>query len=217
MLVPDMTYWDAAFAFLGAMAVALVLTPIAARIAKRLGTFVKPGQVPEVWAAVTSLFRDYGYRRLRNRARIKFLVADWGPEKFREVLEKEYLGYALPDGPAPVNVLASEFSQTRPAISKHLRVLREAGLVESRAAGRSRLYGLRGEGFADLARWLTPYVLLWQRGLSALERHLDEQEAAGERLACGSAAARRALGAQGRHPRCSRCEPGTSYAPLVCL
>src|SRR6516225_5880626 len=71
-------------------------------IARRLGTFVKPGQVPEVWAAVTSLFRDYGYRRLRHRARMKFLVADWGPERFREVLEKEYLGYALPDGPAPV-------------------------------------------------------------------------------------------------------------------
>jgi sulfite reductase (ferredoxin) len=73
-------------------------------IAKRLGAFVRPGQVPEVWAAVTSLFRDYGYRRLRHRARIKFLVADWGPERFREVLEKEYLGYALPDGPPPVNV-----------------------------------------------------------------------------------------------------------------
>src|SRR5258707_75462 len=70
-------------------------------IAKRLGVFVKPGQVPEVWAAVAALFRDYGYRRLRHRARIKFLVADWGPEKFRELLEKEYLGYALPDGPAP--------------------------------------------------------------------------------------------------------------------
>jgi len=70
-------------------------------IGKRLGAFVTPGQVPEVWAGVASVFRDYGYRRLRHRARIKFLVADWGPEKFREVLEKEYLGYALPDGPAP--------------------------------------------------------------------------------------------------------------------
>jgi sulfite reductase (ferredoxin) len=70
-------------------------------IGRRLGTFVRSGQVPEVWAGVTGLFRDYGYRRLRHRARIKFLVADWGPEKFREVLEKEYLGYALPDGPAP--------------------------------------------------------------------------------------------------------------------
>jgi sulfite reductase (ferredoxin) len=69
--------------------------------AKRLGTFVKPEQVHEVWAGVISIFRDYGYRRLRHRARIKFLVNDWGPEKFREVLEKEYLGYALPDGPAP--------------------------------------------------------------------------------------------------------------------
>jgi sulfite reductase (ferredoxin) len=70
-------------------------------LGKRLGAFVRPGQVPEVWAGVTGLFRDYGYRRLRHRARIKFLVADWGAEKFREVLEKEYLGYALPDGPAP--------------------------------------------------------------------------------------------------------------------
>jgi sulfite reductase (ferredoxin) len=70
-------------------------------IGRRLGAFVRAGQVPEVWAGVTGLFRDYGYRRLRHRARIKFLVADWGPERFREVLEKEYLGYALPDGPAP--------------------------------------------------------------------------------------------------------------------
>ncbi len=72
-------------------------------IGRRLGTFVRPGQVHQVWAGVTGLFRDYGYRRLRHRARIKFLVADWGPEKFREVLEKEYLGYALPDGPAPAS------------------------------------------------------------------------------------------------------------------
>jgi sulfite reductase (ferredoxin) len=70
-------------------------------MAKRLGVFVLPEQVTEVWAAVTSVFRDYGYRRLRSRARSKFLVADWGVEKYREVLEKEYLGYALPDGPAP--------------------------------------------------------------------------------------------------------------------
>jgi sulfite reductase (ferredoxin) len=73
-------------------------------LAKRLGAFVRPGQVPEVWAAVAGVFRDYGYRRLRHRARIKFLIADWGAEKFREVMEKEYLGYSLPDGPAPVNV-----------------------------------------------------------------------------------------------------------------
>jgi len=70
-------------------------------LARRLGVFVRPDQVPTVWSGVTSIFRDYGYRRLRSRARLKFLVADWGTERFREVLEKEYLGAALPDGPAP--------------------------------------------------------------------------------------------------------------------
>ncbi len=70
-------------------------------LAKRLGVFVRPEQVPAVWAGVTGVFRDYGYRRLRSRARLKFLVADWGAEKFREVLEREYLHAALPDGPAP--------------------------------------------------------------------------------------------------------------------
>ncbi len=68
---------------------------------RRIGVFVSADRVPEVWAGVTSIFRDYGYRRLRHRARLKFLVSDWGPERFREVLEREYLGYALPDGPAP--------------------------------------------------------------------------------------------------------------------
>ena len=58
-------------------------------------------RVPDVWAGVTGVFRDYGYRRQRNRARLKFLVADWGAERFREVLETEYLGGALPDGPSP--------------------------------------------------------------------------------------------------------------------
>jgi sulfite reductase (ferredoxin) len=71
-------------------------------LAQRLGAFVPPERVPEVWAAVTSLFRDYGYRRLRSRARLKFLVADWGAERFREVLEREYLeGNGLADGPQP--------------------------------------------------------------------------------------------------------------------
>jgi sulfite reductase (ferredoxin) len=71
------------------------------KIGVRLGAFVQPGQAAEVWAGVTSVFRDYGYRRLRHRARLKFLIADWGPARFREVLEKDYLGYALPDGPPP--------------------------------------------------------------------------------------------------------------------
>ena len=69
--------------------------------AQRVGVFVRPDEVTEVWAACTAIFRDYGYRRQRNRARIKFLMADWGPEKFRQVLQDEYLRRPLPDGPAP--------------------------------------------------------------------------------------------------------------------
>ncbi len=70
-------------------------------LAQRLGVFVTLDEVPDVWAGVVGIFRDYGYRRLRNRARLKFLVADWGVERFRHVLEGDYLGHALPDGPAP--------------------------------------------------------------------------------------------------------------------
>ncbi len=70
-------------------------------LAVRLGTWVPREEVAEVWAGVVAVFRDYGYRRLRTRARIKFLVADWGAEKFRDVLETEYLKRPLIDGPAP--------------------------------------------------------------------------------------------------------------------
>jgi sulfite reductase (ferredoxin) len=70
-------------------------------LAQRLGAWVPLDEVPEVWAAVVGVFRDYGYRRLRSRARLKFLVADWGVARFREVLEGEYLGRKLIDGPAP--------------------------------------------------------------------------------------------------------------------
>jgi sulfite reductase (ferredoxin) len=71
------------------------------KLAQRIGVFIRPDQVSDVWAACTSVFRDYGYRRSRNHARMKFLMADWGPEKFRQVLEDEYLSEKLPDGPAP--------------------------------------------------------------------------------------------------------------------
>ncbi|QNI07779.1 nitrite/sulfite reductase [Mycobacterium kubicae] len=70
-------------------------------LGQRVGAWVPLAEVPEVWAAVTSIFRDYGYRRLRAKARLKFLVKDWGIEKFREVLEQEYLKRPLIDGPAP--------------------------------------------------------------------------------------------------------------------
>jgi sulfite reductase (ferredoxin) len=71
------------------------------KLAVRLGAWVPLDEVADVWQGVVQVFRDYGYRRLRTRARIKFLIADWGPEKFRQVLEDEYLHRTLVDGPAP--------------------------------------------------------------------------------------------------------------------
>jgi len=73
----------------------------APRLAERLGTFVPPERAAEVWHGVVRIFRDYGYRRQRTKARLKFLLAEWGPEKFREVLETSYLDSPLPDGPPP--------------------------------------------------------------------------------------------------------------------
>nr|WP_081803944.1 nitrite/sulfite reductase [Corynebacterium glyciniphilum] len=70
-------------------------------LAQRLGAWVSIDEVPEVWCGVVRIFRDYGYRKLRNRARLKFLVADWGIEKFRRILEDDYLGHKLTDGPEP--------------------------------------------------------------------------------------------------------------------
>ncbi|WP_040834220.1 nitrite/sulfite reductase [Nocardia brevicatena] len=70
-------------------------------LAQRVGAWVPLDEVPDVWEAVVALFRDYGYRRLRSKARLKFLVKDWGIEKFRQVLEDEYLKRKLIDGPAP--------------------------------------------------------------------------------------------------------------------
>jgi sulfite reductase (ferredoxin) len=70
-------------------------------LAQKMGVWIALEDVPDVWEGVISIFRDYGYRRLRSRARLKFLVADWGIEKFRSVLENEYLGRALPDAVSP--------------------------------------------------------------------------------------------------------------------
>jgi sulfite reductase (ferredoxin) len=68
--------------------------------AKRLGAFVRSEQVADVVLGITGVFRDWGYRRARNHARMKFLVNDWGPMRFREVLE-DALGFELEDLPPP--------------------------------------------------------------------------------------------------------------------
>lgn len=76
----------------------LATNPMAAQ---RLGAWVGVAEVPDVWEAVVGAYRDYGYRRSRNRSRLKFLIADLGAARFREIVEQQYLGHGLPDGPAP--------------------------------------------------------------------------------------------------------------------
>jgi DNA-binding transcriptional ArsR family regulator len=81
---------------------------------------------------------------------------------------------ALVAGPRPVGELAAQTGMSQPNTSRHLRILREAQLVSVRGDGQRRLYSLRGDGFAELAAWLAPYARLWQRGLDALEDHLQK-------------------------------------------
>ena len=76
----------------------------------------------------------------------------------------------------PVGELVERLSLSQPGVSKHLRVLRDAGLVRVRAEGQRRWYGLRAEPLADVERWLAPYRQLWGGRLDALESHLDRQE-----------------------------------------
>jgi DNA-binding transcriptional ArsR family regulator len=74
----------------------------------------------------------------------------------------------------PVGDLVKLLGLSQPGVSKHLRVLREAGLVRVRRDGQRRWYELQPEPLAELDEWLEPYRQLWEERLDALERHLDE-------------------------------------------
>lgn len=86
----------------------------------------------------------------------------------REILD------LLRDGERPVGDLVDRLGMSQPAVSKHLRVLRDAGLVEVRPDANRRLYRLRVEPLTELDAWLEPYRRLWTRSLDRLERHLEE-------------------------------------------
>ena|SRR5262245_3007364 len=77
-------------------------------------------------------------------------------------------------GPAPVNALASDFSQSRPAISKHLKILRESRLVSEQRVGRERMYQLQPVALQTVAGWLEGYRAFWQRNLNSLKRYLED-------------------------------------------
>lgn len=72
-----------------------------------------------------------------------------------------------------VNELAERLDISQPTMSKHLKVLREAGFLSSRIAAQQRIYQLEPEPFREIAKWLDPYIRLWTTHLDALERHLD--------------------------------------------
>jgi DNA-binding transcriptional ArsR family regulator len=86
----------------------------------------------------------------------------------REILD------LLRAGERSVNDLVARLKISQPGVSKHLRVLREAGLVEVRAEGRCRWYGLRPQPLAEVDEWLEPYRVYWSGRLDALESHLEE-------------------------------------------
>ena len=79
----------------------------------------------------------------------------------------------LRQGECAVTDLVAELGLSQPGVSKHLRVLREAGLVEVRVDAQRRLYRLRPEPLREIDDWLTPYRAAWHARLDALERHLD--------------------------------------------
>lgn|SRR5690349_5002680 len=78
-------------------------------------------------------------------------------------------------GPAPVNELASDFDQSRPAVSKHLRVLREANLVSEERVGRERLYRIEPAPLRGVVKWMETYRSFWEVSLHNLKRHLEKR------------------------------------------
>ncbi|WP_149361406.1 nitrite/sulfite reductase [Lolliginicoccus suaedae] len=128
--------------------------------AQRLGAWVPLDEVPDVWEGIVAIFRDYGYRRLRGKARLKFLVKDWGVEKFRQVLEDEYLGRKLLDGPAPED-------QTMPRDHVGIQKLKNGNYSVGVAPIAGRVSGTKLLAVADAAERagsdavrLTPYQKL---------------------------------------------------------
>lgn len=99
------------------------------------------------------------------------------PDVFRAIADptRRAILDRLRAGPAPVNALAADFRQSRPAISKHLRVLRRARLVVEERSGRERLYELQPKPLQRVAGWIEGYRSFWLTNLSNLKRYLEEK------------------------------------------
>lgn len=91
-------------------------------------------------------------------------------------VRRQVLSLLLDGGSRPVQELADHFDMRRPSLSEHLKVLKDAGLVVERRAGRQRLYALRAEPLRELADWLGPYERFWREKMANLRDLLDEEE-----------------------------------------
>jgi DNA-binding transcriptional ArsR family regulator len=100
------------------------------------------------------------------------------PEVFDAVAEPARRGILdlLVEGPRSVGEIVEATGLSQPNASRHLRILREARIVESHPEGQRRLYQLRPEGLAELFGWVAPYQRLWRGSLDKLEKHLNETE-----------------------------------------
>ena len=124
------------------------------------------GSQDELSASYDRLICLIGYIRLMTPAAWAALAE---PRR-REILE------VLRDGPRPVGELVEQTGLSQPGTSKHLRVLREAGLVRVQRDAQRRVYALEPAPLAELDAWLAPYRRMWKESFDALERHLDSKE-----------------------------------------
>jgi DNA-binding transcriptional ArsR family regulator len=81
----------------------------------------------------------------------------------------------LREGELPVGELVERLGMSQPLVSKHLRVLKDAGLVQARVDAQRRLYRIRPEPLAEVDEWLAPYRALWTTSLDRLEQHLERR------------------------------------------
>src|SRR5690242_8623968 len=104
----------------------------------------------------------------RNTVRVTSVFEVLAEPRRRQILD------LVRDGECSVNELVARLAMNQPAVSKHLRVLREAGLVRVRTDEQRRLYRLIPDPLRELDQWLAPYRLAWDSSLDKLERHLDQ-------------------------------------------
>lgn len=109
-------------------------------------------------------------------------------EVLAEPNRRRILDVLIDTGERPVGDLVAALGISQPAVSKHLRILRDAGLVEVRGDGQRRLYRARPEGLHEVDEWLEPYRRAWTRRLDALGERLDVMASESEGLDTPTAA-----------------------------